>query len=157
MQVRLNGSWPTITSAKAYLNGDWRTLINGKAYVSGTWRDIANFAQALSSLTITPNPANYVSDTSGTFSVSPGATPTGGIGPFTYAWSIVTSSGLTGLSLSNAAYATVTFNATVVGGQGSSGTATLSCTATDSLGATATATVAVTLNYRAPIDIGGNQ
>lgn len=139
MNVRLNGAWRTISSGKVYLNGAWRTLSYGNAYVSGAWRKIATFVQTLT-LSISPPP----DATEAAFTMTSNATtatPSGGLGPFTYAWSVVSSSGLSGISINSPTTASTTVTASVNGPAGSFGTVTLQCIATDSLGSTASATV----------------
>lgn len=144
MQIRRNGAWAPLSTGKAYVNGAWRTLVNGKGYIGGSWRSIVSFVQTL---TLTVNNDSRVV-TSTTISGTDFATPEGGLAPISYSWSLVSSSGLSSISLTGTATAIVTVNATLIGGPGSSGSANLSCTATDSLGHSATATGSLTFNYK---------
>lgn len=69
------------------------------------------------------------------------ATPTGGTGPYLYAWALVSGDTFT---VNSATSASTTFTASV--GLGEDKTAIYRCTITDSLLATATATVSVTVS-----------
>lgn len=73
-------------------------------------------------------------------------TPTGGTGPYTYAWTKAAGDTLT---VTSASAASTTFSANPAGGTLS---AQYMCTVTDSLAATAAITVGVTIGY---IDPGG--
>lgn len=132
MEVRKDGAWRTISSAEAYVGGSWRTLRYAEAYIDGEWRKIASFVQALSL---------SVSGTAAFSSVNPMttdrsvATPTGGLAPFTYAWTILSQTGLSGLTINSPSSASTTFTASVP--SGNNGSATFRCTATDALGTTA--------------------
>lgn len=135
MQVRLNGAWVTPSSAQVYFNGAWRTLVSGQAYVSGAWRKAVSFVQALT-LAVS---GGYAKATTPTMTASLTATPSGGLGPFTYAWSVVSSTNLSSIAFSSTSVASPNITATVTSGNpGDSGMATVQCTATDSLGSSAT-------------------
>jgi hypothetical protein len=66
-------------------------------------------------------------------------TPTGGTGPYTYAWALVSGDAFT---VNSPTAATTTFSTTLISGQEKS--AVYRCTVTDSLAAEATATVSIT-------------
>lgn len=140
MEAFTGGTWRTITSAEAYVNGAWQRLQYAEAYVNGAWRTIATFASALS---LTINPHDVTSPTN-PMSGSAFAIPSGGVSPFTYAWSLVSSSGLTGITINSPTAANTTITASTSSTtDGSGGLATVRCVVTDSLGATASATAGV--------------
>jgi hypothetical protein len=146
MNVRLNGAWRTIDSGKVYLNGAWRTLNYANAYISGSWRKVATFIAQLT-LAISPTSVHATnSSTTGTAT----ATPSGGLGPFTYAWTLVSNSGVTGPQIASPTTASTQFYGTPT--DGSSGSCVFRCTVTDSLGSTATADITATF---ATIPLGG--
>jgi len=140
LNVRLNGAWPTVSAGKTFFNGAWRTLTNGKAYVSAEWHDIASFVQPV---TLSAHGGGTRS-TAQTMTTGATATPSGGLGPFAYSWSVLSSTNLTGISISGANTASPSITATVTPNTpGTSGTAVLQCVATDSLGQTASAQTGV--------------
>jgi hypothetical protein len=149
MDVRKGGAWVSPTTAEAFVGGTWRTLKYAEAYYSGAWRQIVSFVAAYTALSISPSPASASSFTSDTItSGAIVATPNGGLSPFTYSWVLVSSSGLTGITINSPSYASTTFTAsTVAGGVGSSGTATFRCTGTDALGTSQSATVNVSFEH----------
>ena len=123
--------YPSTTAKRATRIEAW----NGSA-----WKLVQSFAPPMT-LAITPNGVEGI--TSFPFPVvvvsdSATATPTGGVGPYTYVWTISAP-----ISPDTPNAASTTFSAPVSPGSPESGTAT--CTATDSLGTTTSATVVVTL------------
>ena len=133
-----------ITSAKAFIGGAWRTLTVGKVYKGGAWQSAASFVLPMS-VAITPNPAfgrgtGYV--TSNTIT----ATPTGGLAPFTYSWTVVSSAPRL-VTINSPATASTTATADVSGGDVNF---TLQCVATDSLGTAVTAQGDGLLSLRDP-------
>ena len=136
MKAFVGAAWREITSAKAFIGGAWRTLTVGKAYNGSAWQSAASFVLPMS-LTITPNPCN----TGGSYYVvsrTMTATPTGGLGPFTYAWTITAQTGPRPLALNSTSSANTTVGGNITYGDY---TFTLQCTVTDSLGTTAIAQV----------------
>ena len=134
MKAFVGSTWREITSAKAFISGAWRTLTVGKAYKGGAWQSAASFVLPMT-LSITPSPAN--TGGSGYFvSKLMTATPTGGLGPFTYSWTVVSSAGATTINSPTAASTTVSGDVTY-----GDISFTLQCTATDSLGSSAVAQV----------------
>lgn len=134
MDARINGAWVTPKTGQAYVNSAWHTLSFAKAYVSGAWRTIVTFVQALT-LSVYGGSAK---STSATMSTGASAVPSGGLSPFTYVWSVLSSTNLSNISFSSTTVASPTITATVTSGNpGDSGTATVHCTVTDSLGSTA--------------------
>lgn len=78
-------------------------------------------------VSITPDPADGLAPSPTPASVSPTANVTGGVGPFTYSWSII--SGGTGVTLTNATSATCTVTTNT--GAVQTRTGTLQCDVTD--------------------------
>jgi len=145
--IRVGGSWHTITHGEMYRGGSWRTLTRGEIYKSGAWHTLFYFIQPMS-VSISPDFVSKVSRTSPVTSVDVTTTPSGGAAPYTYAWS--TSAGITATAPTNA----VT-KMTAALGDGDTVSGTASVTVTDSLGTTAGDSVPVTLTNQGPIDIGG--
>ena len=146
MDVRIAGAWVSPTTAEAYVSGQWRALRYGEAYYNGQWRQIVSFVQTLT-LSLSPDPLGKGAQADTMTTAACTATPTGGLGPFTYAWTTVSSSGLSGVAINSPSASPTTFTATVTGGEGSTGTAVFRCTVTDSLGSTATDTVTVSFTH----------
>jgi hypothetical protein len=149
MDVRKNGAWVSPTSAEVYYAGAWRTISYGEAYYNGAWRQIVSFAAPYTALTINPASPSASSTTSDTItSPTVQAIPTGGLSPFTYAWTLVSSSGLTGITITTPTRAGTTVTATISpGGEGTSGSAVVRCTATDALGTAKTANVTIGFSH----------
>jgi hypothetical protein len=147
--IRVGGSWHSITRGDIFLGGSWRTLSRGEIYKGGDWHALFNFILPLT-VAITPKPVVKNGRFSPVVSGNVTATPTGGAAPFTYAWSVTG-----GISATSPTNAVTTMSASLADGDTASGTATL--TVTDSLGTTATDSTPVTLTNIGPIDIGGHQ
>ena len=121
MLVRLGGAWQTITGAKVFASGSWRTLSGIKVYASGAWRDVASFSPPPpppgggggggGSMTLSISPDfQSVTGPGGTVTSNPvTATPSGGVAPYTYTWSISDLEG--NPSINSPTLATTTFSA----------------------------------------------
>ena len=133
MEIFASGAWRQIQRGEAYIGGAWRRLTRAEAYIGGQWRPVARFVQPLTVTVIPASTAGYFSSrrptTAAITTGSVTATPTGGLGPYTYAWS----------SGNTPTQATTTFTRTLAGNTDLSITFTV--TVTDSLGATATGSV----------------
>jgi len=137
--IRVGGSWHSITRGELYRGGSWRTLTRGEIYKGGAWHALFTFVLPMTALASPPSAfgdggsKHGVTVTSGSVTV----TPTGGLGPYTYDW--------TGsdVSVSFPHSATTNFSAFVLSEAEVDGFA--SCTVTDSLGVTAATGVSVTL------------
>lgn len=145
--IRVGGSWRTVSRGEMYRGGSWRTLTRGEIYKGGAWHVLFSFIQPMS-VVIAPKPVFRLGRFSPIVSLDVTATPTGGAAPYTYVWSI--GSGISPTAPTNA---TTKFSAALGVGSSVSDTATL--TVTDSLGTTATDSTPVTLTNAGPIDIGG--
>lgn len=143
MQVYAGGAWRNISDLRVYANKAWRRITNVKVYVSGAWRDVARFVDALS-LSTPPNFA--VSNNNSTIFGFAGVTPSGGLAPFAYAWTVTASSGGTVTVSAGTTTASATFRATGVA-LNHTATATFKCVVTDSLGQTAQSTVTGTFQH----------
>lgn len=149
MKVFTGGAWRNVTSRRAYVGGAWRRVTRRLAYIGGSWRTVATFYSPLT-VTVSPDSAAAFS-----FSAAPTvlttntvtAVPSGGLGPYTYAWTVTTFAGdlITATSPSIASTAFSQFQGT--GNTFGSGQA--SVLVTDSLGNTATATAEITFEKTA--------
>ncbi len=142
MRVNISGVWKDVAAVKVNVDGTWRTVTKIRVNVAGTWKDAGTFVGPLS-LDI---PSSSVSGTS--FGTNPVrtdnvlATVTGGLGPFTYAWTRLSGSG----SATAPTFAVTRLQDTVDDYDTTSGV--FRCTVTDSLGATAYDDVSATFtNY----------
>lgn len=115
------------------MSGAWRTISQIVDYHSGAWRIVANFSSsmsvALSATALSPNGRNPLTSSSVT------ATPSGGLAPYAYAWSIVSEDRPGTNVINSPTLATTTVTAT-----GPEGTVAcvIQCDVTDSLGVAAT-------------------
>ena len=131
MEVYRASAWRQIITGEVFVGGSWRTITTGESYIGGTWRRIATFVQPLT-LAITPTTV-YGSGTGaiGRVYTDPvTATPTGGLGPFTYSWTIPAGSG--GATATTPASASTTISALMNKATTINSYAT--CVVTDSLG-----------------------
>lgn len=138
MRVRLDGVWREIGAGRIRINNTWRPLTRARAYVSGAWRDVATF---LLPLTLSSSPVSPLASVVGAGEASTGPvtiTPSGGLGPYTYAWSLVSGS----CTISSPTSASSNFSRTMTNGERAE--VTVRCTVTDSLGTVATIDVILT-------------
>lgn len=133
MEAFVAGAWRQIARGEIYIGGQWRRLTRAEGYIGAQWRSVATFTPTLS-VSIEPNyaqgyanPLHPVGQTITTNAVA--ATPSGGLGPYSYAWS-------GGNTPSNAVNSFTRFVPA-----DSDITDSASVTVTDALGATASATV----------------
>jgi hypothetical protein len=138
MRIRVGGAWRTITSGRIRTGGAWRTLSRAVHYDDGAWKAGVQFVPPLS---VSISGAGFGSIVgSGTVVVGPvTATPTGGLGPYTYTWAQV--SGFASF-VTASANATTSFFTDLIAP--SSQTATFRCTVTDALGNSAFSDTTVT-------------
>jgi hypothetical protein len=132
MDVFFSGAWRTPKRAELVISGVWRTITRGEAVLGGNWHTIASFVPPLS-LTVNPSAASGVRRTktpsSGVVATnSVVATPKGGSGPYSYAWTIVSGSA----NITSPSMASTAFTATLPPESDQSAIARVSCT--DSLG-----------------------
>lgn len=163
MDVSIGGAWVSPSGAEVFAGGSWRTLQYGEAYIGGAWRTIANFTPP------SPPPPSggggggggggSLSLTLSTISISKRArsstlitnavtiTPSGGLAPYAYAWSIIGYDPGPTYALTAPSFATTSASASIPSSQVTY-TATLQCVATDSLGVTATSDVVTATFYQ---------
>lgn len=137
-----SGTLQTISGAKFKDGSVERSIVRMKVLDGATLRTVATFTSPLSA---TPSSAIVYtySDTS-SFMISDPVTcsPSGGLSPYTYAWTIT--SGTAGVGSPSSASST--FSKTV-SGPGSTEYATAQCVVTDSAGSTATVTVNLVFEF----------
>jgi hypothetical protein len=138
MRVYISGSWREIESGLVRVGGAWKNLVRIRAYVGGAWEDVASFIQplTLSASPVSPNAFIFGSGTATTDAVT--VTPSGGAGPFTYSWSLVSGT----CTIISPTSASTTFSRTLTSGERAE--VTVRCTVTDSLGTIATIDIVVT-------------
>ena len=94
----LGSAWRTVSYGELLIGAAWKRLTRGEMYKDGAWRSLASFTPTLT-VSVTPAPAiAYTSPlhpTSSTAFTVMTATPAGGLGPYTYLYSIVSSTGST--------------------------------------------------------------
>ena len=140
MEIFASGNWRNIRRGEVLIGGAWRGLTRIEVYRGGAWLQAAVFT---SPMTLFANnvsgigrnrgkPVSVVSSTSQ-------ATPTGGLGPYSYNWTI-----LSGGAVANSpSMAATTFRQTVAADTTEVSTARVTCT--DALGTTATSNIGITL------------
>jgi len=139
MDAFIAGGWRTPKRGEVLIGGAWRTITRGEQYRSGAWKRIAAFVSPMS---VTANDATgsivnrKPAPVTSNFSI---ATPTGGLAPYSYAWTIIEGSAVT-LTPNNAA---TQFRGVVAPGNDTYSIARVVCT--DALGTTATTTVGISL------------
>lgn len=86
LNVRSGGVWKAVVQPYVRNGGVWKPLVNMFVRSGGVWKLVwTGFTTSLSPTTLTQSGPSYSSVTTGTCTV----TVTGGVGPFTYAWTIV--------------------------------------------------------------------
>lgn len=157
IQVRIGGTWNTITSSKVFAGSAWRSLKAIQVYANGAWRVVANFTPpgggggggGALSLAVSPNPCQGTSASSTVTTPNCKVTPSGGQAPFTYSWTA--QSGLFQINSPSSATTTFTRNGVPLNGEID---VVAQCSVTDSLGVHASITVNVQFIHEPPG--GGN-
>ena len=111
MEVKINGVWADITSGDVIISGVQRSLIRAEYYDGSAWKEVLRFTDTLTAA-ITGDGYAYGAS-SGATSATTGnvtATPTGGLGPYTYSWALVSSTGGDSTVIANSTQATTTFS-----------------------------------------------
>ena len=147
-KVGVGGVWKDLESIEVGVGGVWKNVSEVYVGVGGAWKLVHQNAAAPSSVSITGGTETCTVETPGGSCTSNlTLTPTingGSGGPYTYAWTLVSGSGLTNTSTSGS---TLTLSKTgdpPAGGFNSS-TESWKVTVTNSGGATVSNTVSVTL------------
>lgn len=144
LQIRQAGVWKEVQAAYVMTGGTLKRVVEIKGMAGGVLRSLAIFAPPLT-VAISPSFASAVGN-SGTLTTNAvTASPTGGQGPFTYAWSVVSYEGTLPV-VNSPATATTTFRQSGLSLE-EDNDCTFRVTVTDSLGTTATANVSA-LFYR---------
>lgn len=146
MKVTVGGVARTVTRAFVCVGGVAKPITRTIVHVGGADKDAGHFAPTMT-LSVSPTSANGFIAYSGPCTTDRvTVTPSGGLGPYTYAWTRVSGVG----AANTATAANTTFTATI--GYIDSQTGTFRCTVTDSSAQTATITeVATFTSY----DFGG--
>jgi len=140
MDAFISGNWRTVRRGEATI-GAVRNLTRGEVYRSGSWRSIARFTSTLTvsafdvsgyNLNTNNRPARVTSNTTQ-------ATPSGGLGPYSYTWTIISGSA----AANSPNMAATSFSQTVTSGVTEDSIARVTCT--DSLGSVAIADITVSL------------
>lgn len=135
----------TITKMTVRDGATLRPVLRLKFMDGASLRTVATFSTPVT-LAITPANQAVTGSTNPLTSTAFTATPTGGTGPFSYAWTVTSG---TGSATSPTSASTTVGSGALTSGVAS--TVNLQCVATDSLGQTATATTYATFTYTAPI------
>lgn len=133
LKVVVGGAEKLAAKADIYISGAKKRVVRIDEWNGSAWKLVQSFLPTIS-LSVTPNvfgSANYPGTTLVTSTVAT-ATPTGGAGPYTYAWSRVSGAVL---SITAPTNASTSFRTTIEAG--GSRTATYRCTVTDTNGLTA--------------------
>lgn len=146
MDAYVGGRWASPSTAEAYVGGAWRSIQYAEAYIGGAWRTVANFTPpgggggGGGSLSLSVSPTS-ISRTGTASSITTGAitvTPSGGLAPYTYAWSIVSSDAGPTFSIGSPSYASTPVTASAITVLDTPYNCTIHCVVTDSLGVSAT-------------------
>lgn len=145
MRVYLPGGWKEVSAAKFWTGSKWAALTRALFFDGSVWREIATFTPPLA---LENNPSSVsgiiFSDSSqGVRTNKTTATPSGGLGPFTYQYTLLTHNGPTEPAPASPTMATTDFVQGNVG-PGQVYQASFRCTVTDSLGQTAISTIQAT-------------
>jgi hypothetical protein len=141
MDAFISGSWRNVRRAEVYLGGAWRRLVRSEVYINGAWRSCASFTSPLTVLAqdVYGSNSNNGKPIIVTSDISQ-STPSGGIGPYSYSWTI-----LSGGAVPNTPTMSATsFRQTLAAGASSTSTARVTCT--DALGAVATRDISIVLS-----------
>ena len=143
METYRGGAWNTIASGEVFSQGSWRPLQYGESFKGGVWQRIFTFVAPFS---ITVSPTSVSASGRGNVT-TPNftATPTGGLGPFTYSWTFP-GYGFTA-SFTAPSAATTAVQSYLSNPGTTSINASVLCTAADSIGNTATDGGSFLLSY----------
>jgi predicted flavoprotein YhiN len=153
MQVRVGGAYKEITGASVRVGGSWRRLQAIKVYSDSAWRTVATFSSPMS-LALSRSTISRIGSNSTLTTGTVTGTPTGGQGPFTYAWTKQSGDTITASSPANASS---TFRATNLAID-ETRNAVFRLTCTDAFGSSDSEDVTVTITrIESAIITGGTQ
>lgn len=141
LKAVVGGAEKLAAKADIYISGAKKRVVRIDAWNGSAWKLVQSFAPPIT-LAVTPS-VSGAGSSFGTISITSGvatATPTGGTGPYTYAWTKVAGDTLTVTSPNSAS---TTFRAGI--GPSDSRSATYRCTVTDKNGLTASGNVSIYL------------
>lgn len=135
MRARISGAWKEVPAATVRVDNAWKTARRIEAYIAGAWEEVASF---IPSLSLTAD--SVFGDDTGTtvISTASAAVPSGGLAPYTYAWTMLTGTA-TALSPTTAL---CRFSESGLAAE-EMRTSTARCTVTDASGQTATADITI--------------
>lgn len=142
ISVRHLSAWHPIQNLWARHMSEWRRIRRLRVRVGGAWREVGNFILPLTASASGTNGIVYANGAA-TVTGSVSATPGGGLGPYSYAWTLLSWTGGGTLNFSSSRATTsvwVNYPAGIHNGD-----ATLRCVITDARGGTASATAIVNL------------
>lgn len=143
MDAYIGGAWLSPATAEAFINGAWRPIQYAEAYISGAWRTIFTAPPIGGggggggggfTLDVSPSFQTVSGSTPTLTSGMVTATPSGGVGPYSYAWTTEIADGLSTINTPSLASTTVTARSLI---SGEPTQPEFQCISTDSLGAVA--------------------
>lgn len=146
MKIRVAGVWRDIIGAKIRQAGSWRTIIAVKIYSGGSWRSAGTFSPTGTSGGMTLEIRTPANNTPGTEAVQTSGNcitrVSNGSSPFTYSWSVISTTGPGTVDPIDASLARTGFTATFT----TTGTitCTIECVCTDKAGNIASDTAELT-------------
>lgn len=141
LKVVVGGVEKVAVRADLVVSGASKAVRRIEIWTGSAWKVAHSFLSPLTATAVPPTASRTVNGLPPPAIITTNgvtATPAGGQGPYTYAWSIIAGTGITILS---GFTATAAFRASVPSG---TKTGTAQCVVTDSLGSTATITVPLT-------------
>lgn len=140
MEAFISGGWRNIQRSEVLVAGSWRRVTRVEVYKSGAWRSAVKFTGPLSvSANEATGSASGGSRTVTVTSSASQAAPSGGLGLYTYSWTILSGSA----SVQTPSNASTTFSQSVSPNSIASSVARVTCT--DALGSSAFYDITVTL------------
>ncbi len=149
ISVRVGGTVRPISTIKLCVQGIVRTVRTVKVMEGGQLRVVYSSAQSLT-VGITPTVMSASSRRLPVVSNYATANPTGGTGPYSYFWTIVSVDGGFNTTIESPTFASTRFSMNVL--EDEPGIGRFRCTVTDSLGNTASDTVDCTFRF---FSVGG--
>lgn len=146
-EVYLGGAWRTVDTGEVYLFGAWRRLTYAEAYRDGTWVNLATYTSPVS-VSVSPDSASGMAASASPTGVGTNrvtATGSGGLPPYSYAWTLQVNDGGTASTATSPSMAGTSFAKANVP-DGTIYNDVWRVTVTDSLGSTAFADITATFS-----------